>query len=157
MTTIVCGDTSLNSTDRLRWEAERPIAISTQQSTIRFAIEFEFEPDPESLVDLLSAQLDRARRCAEVALDAIRGDYEKGEDSATRLYIEHNMVEFPNIGLQQSISTIAEFMEVKKFWVSAEDDMEAVVDVTLKGDLTNNLIAVHFDEDGAVIKVELES
>jgi hypothetical protein len=147
----------LTSIDGLRWVSESPISIPRQEARIRFAIELESEPAPESRMEILRAQLDRARRCAGVALDALRDDYEKGEDSSTFGYIENHREQSPELGLKQSVSDIAEFMEVINVWIHDDNDMKAVVDVTLKGDITNILLAVSFDVNGAVVDVAVES
>jgi hypothetical protein len=154
MATIACGDTTLVY-DGECWEAEQPIVISTQESRIGFVVYLESKP--ESLVQFLTAQLDRARRCAVSALDALRDDYAKGEDSDTFQYIELHRVELPDLGLQQSIAAIAEFMEVTGATVYSDKDIQVVVDVAIKGGVTNNLLAVRFDEDATVVNIAQES
>ena len=69
-------------------------------------------------------------------------------------WLEQLGTEYPSGGQVMSL------LQLRKVWglgYGDEDDDFTVVDFTLPGDVTDNVIAVRFDDSGALDSVEMES
>ena len=97
-----------------------------------------------------------------LAQDAIAQAFgtEAGEDSIN-LFVEHHLEELPQSYWQQHLGigapepkTVVGLLQLRSSW--GEDDIE-YFDFTLPDEVTNYVVSVHFDSEGAIDGISMES
>ncbi len=97
-----------------------------------------------------------------LALDAIKQAFrtEAGEDNVN-LFVEHHLVELPQSYWSQHLgsaapeaSAVADLLELGSSWGDGEVEN---FDFTLPGEVTDYLVSVHFDDDGDIDAISMES
>jgi hypothetical protein len=102
------------------------------------------------------------QRRTRLAIDAIRQAFGADDDeSGATLFVMHHLEELPASYWQQHLRTgtpepaaVLELLELKSNW--GDDDLENF-DFSLPGDATNYVVSVHFDGDGNVDGISMES
>lgn len=105
--------------------------------------------------------IEKARR-QKLALDAIKVTFgtEAGE-YGVNLFVEHHLQELPQSYWLQHLpaitlepAAVVGLLQLRKSW--GEGDIETF-DFTLPGDVTDYVIAVHFDDEGNIDDISMES
>jgi hypothetical protein len=112
------------------------------------------------------------QRRTKVALAAIKHAFGTEEDAfGATLFVSHHLGEIDSAYWQEHLGTaqpeparVLDLLELQSHW--GEDDYEDdedegggidVFDFTLPGNITDYVISVHFDEDGEVDEISMES
>ena len=98
------------------------------------------------------------------ALEAIEKDFANGGDSGTGLFVEHHLSELDGGYWQEFAGTdqpepaqVLGLLVLQSVWSSEEDEHLDTFDFSLPGDVTNYVVSVRFDEDGAIDEIVMES
>lgn len=105
------------------------------------------------------------QRHTEAALLAIKEAMaECDDDSSVKLFASHHLRELDaeywkkHAGIPwPSAKEVLELLELRSHWGEEDEDGIDVFDFSLPGDVTQYVISVRFDEDGAVEGIEMES
>jgi hypothetical protein len=104
---------------------------------------------------------DNQGRC-KVAMEAILGAYGtvEGEESVT-LFVDHHLQELPpeywmgQLGSHEPQAfEVLGLLELKKTWGA---DSSENFDFSLPGDVTDYVLCVHFEKDGVIDQISMES
>lgn len=106
-------------------------------------------------------------RRKEVALAAIRASYGKAEaEYGVNAFISHHLEELDESYWQKHLHTaspepvkVLDLLVFKSHWSEDDEDEDGidVFDFTLPGEVTQYVVCVRFDDDGAVEEVAMES
>lgn len=102
-----------------------------------------------------------------LAKNAIRDDYQRGDEYAVRLYVSHHLEQLGVEGLARCFGiddpktvdpeTFLSKLHLHRLGLYPDDeDQLAILDYTIDGSLTDYVIAVGFDSQGKVGSVEME-
>jgi Protein of unknown function (DUF2004) len=103
-----------------------------------------------------------AKEREKLALDAIKRLFgtDEGQDSIG-LFIEHHLAELPASYWRQYLPTVSpepyeviNLLQLRSSWGEAEIEY---FDFTLPDDVTDYVISVHFNSDGTVDEISMES
>jgi hypothetical protein len=103
-------------------------------------------------------------RRTQIALEAIKRSLgtEAGQDSVT-LFANHHIEELDASYWQTHLNSkkptaaqVIGILILRSHWGPGEDGIDTL-DFTLPGDVTNYVVSVRFDEDGAISEISMES
>jgi hypothetical protein len=111
----------------------------------------------------MPANLDEIKKRETVARGAIKHAFEtdEGEDSV-RLFVSHHLAELDRSYWKRHLSTespepsvVVDLLQLRSHW-GGPDAIETF-DFTLPDDVTNYVLCVRFDDEGAVSEIAMES
>ena len=113
----------------------------------------------------MSAPIQEIRRREKAALAAIRESLESEEDeTGATLFVSHHLEELDASYWEEHLGTdepepqrIVDLLELRSHWSPDDDDGIETFDFTLPDDVTDYVISVHFDDDGKVDDISMES
>jgi hypothetical protein len=152
-----------NTTDGY-WEF--PLKFSGRD--VEFDVNVEDGEMTETLLEKVKSFVVDAGRFDSTARSAIRADFAEDPEGSSSLYLSHHADEFSDeeraqhfgsrdaksLGVEQLLKAI----HLKRIGLYPDsDDYVAVFDYTIDEDATNYVLAVEFDEAGAVIGISMDS
>ena len=158
------GDLNFPNTTDGYWEF--PLKFSNRD--VAFDVNVEDGEMTETLFEKVKSFVVDAGRFDSIARSAIRADFAEDPEGSSSLYLSHHADEFSDeeraqyfgsgearsLGVDQLLKAI----HLKRIGLYPDsDDYVAVFDYTIDEDATDYVLAVQFDEAGAVIGISMDS
>lgn len=113
----------------------------------------------------MTAEAEEVTRRTQAALAAINADYGTPDaEFSTTMFVSHHLDELDagywqaRLGTQQpEPAKVLSLLELRSHWGDEEDNGIDVFDFTLPDDVTQYVLSVRFDQDGAVEGISMES